>query len=173
MRNVCVGELIVKLRSQDVMPYAKALAERLVPILMAPAGALPRSILENRCAYFSYIHSIAYLSAQVCQIMARDSAAFGLPLTVPTDADCQCNNYLLPETLKLLLSTEDVSIHFIVHMDDLLHAWRALDNPWCWYGCHMRLQQGSGIDQDCSRLWCRECRFESGMTLGLHTLLYS
>ena len=45
------GELAVKLRAQEVLPFAKALAERLVPILMAPTGSLPRSILENRSAF--------------------------------------------------------------------------------------------------------------------------
>lgn len=42
------GELAVKSQPAEVLPYATAIGERLVPILAAPAGSMPRSIIENR-----------------------------------------------------------------------------------------------------------------------------
>lgn len=42
------GELAIKSQPQDVGPFATAIVERLVPILAAPAGSMPRSIIENR-----------------------------------------------------------------------------------------------------------------------------
>ena len=50
--NACwaLGELAVKSAPEDLGPYALAVVERLVPILSAPVGSMPRSIIENRRA---------------------------------------------------------------------------------------------------------------------------
>ena len=50
--NACwaLGELAVKSAPEDLGPYALAVVERLVPILSAPMGSMPRSIIENRRA---------------------------------------------------------------------------------------------------------------------------
>ena len=47
--NACwaLGELAIKIPVDTLQPAVAPLAERLVPILAAPAGAMPRSILEN------------------------------------------------------------------------------------------------------------------------------
>ena len=38
----------------EVGPCATSIAERLVPILAAPAGSMPRSIIENRQSPFPW-----------------------------------------------------------------------------------------------------------------------
>ena len=50
--NACwaLGELAVKSAPEELGPYALAVVERLVPILSAPVGSMPRSIIENRRA---------------------------------------------------------------------------------------------------------------------------
>ena len=50
--NACwaLGELAVKSAPEELGPYALAVVERLVPILSAPVGSMPRSIIENRHA---------------------------------------------------------------------------------------------------------------------------
>ncbi len=47
--NACwsLGELAIKVSSDDLQPVVAPLAERLVPVLAAPAGSMPRSIIEN------------------------------------------------------------------------------------------------------------------------------
>ena len=40
----------MKITTEQLQPYAATIVEHLVPILAAPAGAMPRSILENRSA---------------------------------------------------------------------------------------------------------------------------
>ena len=44
------GEIAIKSQPQDLSPFATTIVERLVPILAAPAGSMPRSIIENRSA---------------------------------------------------------------------------------------------------------------------------
>jgi hypothetical protein len=44
------GEIAVKSQPEELAPYALAVVERLVPVLSAPLGSMPRSIIENRCA---------------------------------------------------------------------------------------------------------------------------
>lgn len=48
---IFAGELAVKMQPRELAPYATSIAERLVPILAAPAGSMPRSIIENRQAF--------------------------------------------------------------------------------------------------------------------------
>lgn len=47
--NACwsLGELAIKSQPQDVAPFATRVVERLWSVLAAPAGSMPRSILEN------------------------------------------------------------------------------------------------------------------------------
>lgn len=47
--NACwsLGELAIKAQPQDVAPFATKVVERLWSVLAAPAGSMPRSILEN------------------------------------------------------------------------------------------------------------------------------
>jgi len=44
------GEIAVKSQPEELAPYALAVVERLVPVLSAPLGSMPRSIIENRRA---------------------------------------------------------------------------------------------------------------------------
>ena len=50
MSLVVAGEIAIKSQPQDLGPFATTIVERLVPILAAPAGSMPRSIIENRSA---------------------------------------------------------------------------------------------------------------------------
>ena len=43
----CVGELALKCSSDELRPVAMQLLERLGVLLQQPAGALPRSLVEN------------------------------------------------------------------------------------------------------------------------------
>lgn len=49
------------MQPRELGPYATSIAERLVPILAAPAGSMPRSIIENRqahiCMVFDLVHT--------------------------------------------------------------------------------------------------------------------
>mmetsp|Transcript_18691 Transcript_18691/g.56506 ORF Transcript_18691/g.56506 Transcript_18691/m.56506 type:complete len:924 (-) Transcript_18691:2081-4852(-) len=47
--NACwsLGELSIKQRPEDLAPFAAPLVERLAPVLGAPLGQMPRSLLEN------------------------------------------------------------------------------------------------------------------------------
>ena len=43
----CAGELAIKAQPEELAAVAMPVLERLVPILSAPLGHMPRSILEN------------------------------------------------------------------------------------------------------------------------------
>ena len=46
--HACAGEIAVKLKPEELAPFATAIVERLVPILQSMTS-MPRSIVENRC----------------------------------------------------------------------------------------------------------------------------
>ena len=60
--SAAAGELAVKLQPCELAPYATSIAERLVPILAAPAGSMPRSIIENRQAIRLAKGNLSYAS---------------------------------------------------------------------------------------------------------------
>lgn len=41
------GEVAINQRPEDIAPYAAAIVERLAPVLAAPLGQVPRSLVEN------------------------------------------------------------------------------------------------------------------------------
>ncbi|KAK9804853.1 hypothetical protein WJX72_008726 [[Myrmecia] bisecta] len=47
--NACwsLGELAIKVQPEQLQPFAAPIVERLVPVLQAPMGSMPRSIVEN------------------------------------------------------------------------------------------------------------------------------
>lgn len=45
---LCAGEIAVKLKPEELAPFATGIVERLVPILQN-MNSMPRSIVENRC----------------------------------------------------------------------------------------------------------------------------
>lgn len=44
------GEIAVKLKPEELAPFATGIVERLVPILQN-MNSMPRSIVENRCPF--------------------------------------------------------------------------------------------------------------------------
>lgn len=47
--NACwsLGEVAINQRAEDIAPFAAAIVERLAPVLAAPLGQVPRSLVEN------------------------------------------------------------------------------------------------------------------------------
>ena len=72
-RSVCAGELAIKAQPEELAGLAMPVLERLVPILSAPMGAMPRSILENsaitlgRWAFCSWMCSLGAGAARAGQ----------------------------------------------------------------------------------------------------------
>ena len=57
----------MKITTEQLQPYAATIVEHLVPILAAPTGAMPRSILENRSALPKTCPSCTREAEELCQ----------------------------------------------------------------------------------------------------------
>lgn len=87
--RAAAGELAIKATAEELVPVAMPVLERLVLIMAAPLGHMPRSIIENRRAPCCFGSPLAHT-----QPSARHACQFELPRHHMAHADVSrcCHN---------------------------------------------------------------------------------